>query len=125
MFEVNRSVLIIKPKQAFADWLQALPIEWETHAPKLQQLREDCNAFLIPITEERVGKQDYIRQYWKILFEGELADWCVESAYWPQQRSETLFLQWFDVELHSVLADLDPAPLERLEYSDDALNLQF
>lgn len=125
MFEVNRSVLIIKPKQAFADWLQALPIEWETQAPKLQQLREDCNAFLIPITEERVGKQDYIRQYWKILFEGELADWCVESAYWPQQRSETLFLQWFDVELHSVLADLDHAPLERLEYSDDALNLQF
>ena len=46
MYEVNRSVVIVKPKQPFADWLATLDVEWPQYAPpSLMQVREDCNAF--------------------------------------------------------------------------------
>lgn len=48
MYEVNRSVLVIKPKQPFVDWLLSLPFRFDPEEVNLLNLREDCNALLVP-----------------------------------------------------------------------------
>ncbi len=123
MYEVNRSVVIVKPKQPFADWLATLDVEWPQDAPpSLMQLREDCNAFLIPPAEDVMDAKDYIRQHWQDIFEGELADWTEDESEWPAKRTPNIFQQWFEVELHSVLTDLCEDSLDRESFVPIALN---
>ena len=117
MYEVNRSIAIIKPKQPFFDWLNALPFE-QDEALTLTALRQDCNALLIPPAEDFEDACDFIRTRWRGLFEAELADWCDDDTLWPEKLTPNLFQQWFDVEIHSVLTDLVEEPLEREQFAE-------
>ena len=117
MFEVNRSVLVLRPKQAFVDWLFSLPFSWDTKVVNLAQLQHDCNALLIPPAEHIEDVQKFIRQHWHALLQAELLDWCEDSTLWPEKITQNLFSQWFDITLHSVLTDWDKAPLECVAFS--------
>ena len=121
MYEVNRSVLVIKPKQPFVDWLLSLPFRFDPEEVNLRNLREDCNALLVPPVEDFSEVRDFIKANWSSLFEAELADWCEDDSLWPTPRTQNLFSQWFEVETHSVVTDLAEAPLEREAF--DALDL--
>jgi hypothetical protein len=46
MFEVNRTVLVVKPKQPFLVW--ALSLDDEIKDLTLGRLRADCTAYLVP-----------------------------------------------------------------------------
>ena len=109
MFEVNRSVLIIKPRQPFADWLKQLP---GTPAVDLAELRGNGNAVLIPNVDD-VEPADFLASHFESLFSAELADWCEDESLWPTPLSATLFMDWFDLDIHAVLTDMVSAPLER------------
>ncbi|MGL6046176.1 MAG: VacJ [Vogesella sp.] len=111
MYEVNRSVAILKPRQPFLDWLQNLPGSLDGQL-QLAQLRADCNALLIPAADDYESAEDFVRQHYRTLFGAELADWCDDDAFWPE-LTPALFTEWFDVEIHSVLTDLVDNPLER------------
>ena len=111
MYEVNRSVAILKPRQPFLDWLQQLPGTLDGQL-QLEELRRDCNALLIPAADDYASAEDFVRQHYRTLFGAELADWCDDEVFWPEM-SPQLFLHWFDVEIHSVLTDLVDFPLER------------
>lgn len=109
MFEVNRSVLIIKPRQAFADWLSQLP---GNPVVELAELRNNGNAVLIPNVDD-VDPADFLASHVETLFSAELADWCEDESLWPTPLSATLFMDWFDLDIHPVLTDMVTTPLER------------
>ncbi|MBP7580190.1 MAG: VacJ [Vogesella sp.] len=111
MYEVNRSIAILKPRQPFLDWLKSLPGGLDDQL-ELVQLRGDCNALLIPAADDYDSAEDFVRQHYHSLFAAELADWCEDEAFWPA-LTPALFTEWFDVEIHSVLTDLVEQPLER------------
>ncbi|MFN4236447.1 MAG: VacJ [Vogesella sp.] len=111
MYEVNRSIAILKPRQPFLDWLKSLPGSLDGQL-ELAQLRADCNALLIPAADDYASAEDFVRRHYRTLFSAELADWCDDDAFWPE-LSPALFTAWFDVEIHSVLTDLVDQPLER------------
>ena len=117
MYEVNRSVAIVKPKQPFFDWLNSLPFE-QDETLTLHALRQDCNALLIPPAEDFEDAREFIRRRWRSIFDAELADWCEDAPLWPEKRTPNLFQQWFDVEVHSVLTDLVSEPLEREAFAE-------
>ncbi|MBV8046000.1 MAG: VacJ [Paludibacterium sp.] len=112
MYEVNRSVIILRPKQPFLDWLQSLPGELDP-ALTLTELRENGNAILVPAVDRLDELHEFLSQHCLALFEAELADWCEEDRLWPQPLTPTLFAQWFDVGVHGVVTDLVEEPLER------------
>ncbi|HJV07467.1 MAG TPA: VacJ [Chromobacteriaceae bacterium] len=112
MFEVNRSVAIIRPKAPFLAWLRALP-GGLNGALTLEALTRDCNALLIPAADDYASAEDFVLQHYRLLFQSELADWCDDDAFWPDNLSPALFAEWFEVEIHSVLTDLVDTPLER------------
>lgn len=112
MFEVNRSVAVLRPKQPFIDWLRTLPGGWDT-PPSAATLADACNALLVPAHDEPEALRAYVRAHGDTLFAAELADWCDDERLWPEDRSAARFAEWFDIAVFPVVTDLDEAPLER------------
>jgi hypothetical protein len=112
MYEVNRSVAIIRPKAPFLEWLKNLSEDVDPSLT-LESLGWDCNAVLIPAAEDLDTMEAFIRERYRQLFEAELADWCDDDRFWPENLTAALFADWFDIQIHSVLTDLVDAPLER------------
>jgi len=105
MYEVNRSLAIIRPKAPFFDWLSPACGEDIDHLT-LDALRSDCTTFLIPAFDEPEAGVRFIDDCFETLFEMELASWVADQALWPANRSLQLFWEWFDVELHTMVIDL-------------------
>lgn len=111
MYEVNRSLVLLKPRQPFADWLLALP--GQQADVTLDALRDSANALLIPVAEDLDEIATLLAERMDDLFEAELADWCDDQTLWPTPRTLDVFRAWFDVEIHPVVTDLADAPLAR------------
>lgn len=105
MYEINRSLAIILPKQPFLDWLIRSD---ETIAPDitLAELRRDANALLIPECDDEDSAMEFIYANYEELFVRELEDWVMDERTWPQKRSLRMFQDWFEVEVHSMVTDM-------------------
>ncbi|MFN8769467.1 MAG: hypothetical protein ACK5Z5_09440 [Neisseriaceae bacterium] len=102
---VERSVAIIKPKQAFLDWVnntfQDLPQQLS-----LESIRIDCNSYLIPEVNEIEDGINFIDEKYADLFAMEFASWTEDESLWPQELSLKMFWDWFDVEIFPTTIDL-------------------
>ena len=105
---INRGVVIVKPKQSFLDWLGTLP-DPETHLT-LDDLREDNTAFLISDADAE-NFDCWLRRNFKTIFEEQLWGWWTDATHWPAKRDFRVFRAWFEVEVHSVIVDLDSGRL--------------
>ncbi|UTH75478.1 VacJ [Chromobacterium sp. IIBBL 290-4] len=116
MFEVNRSLALLRPQGPFLAWLKSLPGGIDPQLT-LEMLGADCNAMLIPAADDYDSARDFVLSRYRQLFEAELADWCEDASLWPQKLTPNLFQQWFKLEIHPVLTDLAEEPLEREAFS--------
>ncbi len=103
MFIVDRSVAIIKPRQPFLDWLNALP--GNDIQLTLDEVRCDCTSILIPEANETEDGIAFIDEIAEKLFEMELSSWVAEEQHWPEKRNLKTFWEWFDVEIHLGVMD--------------------
>ncbi|MBI3145543.1 MAG: VacJ [Pseudogulbenkiania sp.] len=115
MYEVNRSVAIIRPRAPFLDWLKQLPGELNDNVT-LESLTRDCNALLIPCADDYDAAEQAVLEQYQSLFQAELADWCDDESLWPAPLTLELFQEWFQLEIHSVLSDIVDEPLERAHF---------
>ena len=113
MYTINRSIAIIRIKQPFVDWANQLPdTEFKS---SLDDFKTDCLAILIPgyqTDEEAIG---YINEIYENIFIEKLYGWCTEEEWFPQDRTNEMFWQWFEVELHSIVMDSCMEPIEEEE----------
>ncbi len=109
MYFVDRSVAVIKPKQPFADWLNAVPDN--DMELSLDSLRADCTVVMMPEFDEPEEGVAFIDEIVDKLFEMELSSWYDDPALWPKDRSLKTFWEWFDVEIHSMVLDAVDTPL--------------
>ena len=72
-----------------------------------EAFEKDRTAFLIPEFDTQAESKKYLTEIWQDIFEYELDGWCTEEAWWPKDRTFKMFKEWFDVEVHSVVIDLD------------------
>ncbi len=103
MYSVDRSVVIVKPKEPFLEWIRNLPGSGIDIT--LEQLRADSTVYLIPDFDEIEDALEAIDHIYGKIFEAELAEWSEEEVTWPQERTLKHFWQWFDVTLHSLVID--------------------
>jgi hypothetical protein len=113
MSEINRSLLILKPKQPFLDWAHSLDAEGKHFT--LEQWTEDSTAYLVPELWEDADQEELLESSYDILFEEQLAGWWTDEAAWPKARNLKMFLEWFDVEFHSLVFDLCNGPIRVIE----------
>ena len=118
MKSVYRTVVIVKPRQPFVEWINTSPeLEMGDHPTSVEELQQDCNAYLVP---ETIALEEALEQLEPLkprLFEMELEGWLLNQRGWPKERTAEVFDQWFALEAHSAVWDLADEPF----YYDEAL----
>ena len=116
MFEIDRSLIVVRPKQPFLDWVQAVDRE---EGLTLEQVREDPAAYLIPEFESDDEQDAILKWCYEVLFEAQLESWYTDPAVWPQSRNLEMFLDWFEVEFQSLVFDLVDEPIQDIDYDSE------
>ena len=115
MQSVNRTAVVIKPKQPFVDWLNSIPDESSDNT--IESISEDNSTFLVPEFFGPDESLEYIKKQYSQIFEWELFGWYTDEELWPQgKRSWKMFQEWFDVEINSEVIDMvDVEEIEKEE----------
>lgn len=114
---INRSVVIIRPKQPLLDWIASVDKKLEVASMSID-VTEEGNAFLIPdedIIDAKEARR-YIEKRWQQIFEQFLFEWVIEDSLWPQKRTLKIFREWFELIYAPMAWDLVDAPLEIEEW---------
>ena len=107
---LNRSIIIIKAKVPFLDWLRSLPDP--DNGTTLDEINFDNTAYLLPEYDMDGQTEHTLEKYYDAIFEDQLTEWWTDSTHWPSPRKLSIFKEWFDVEFHSLILDLVDLPLE-------------
>jgi hypothetical protein len=110
---LNRTLVTLVPKEAFLAWVRSLGEDCE--ALKESDLMQDCNAYLVPEIDSEEELESYFSGQFQRFFEAELADWTEDASQWPE-LSYSMFQEFFDVHVQTVVYDMDGSPLEKEAY---------
>lgn len=95
------------------DWANELPdAEWKS---SLDDFKTDCFALLITEYNTDEGAKRYIDNIYEDIFDELLFGLCTEESWSPQDRTNEMFWQWFEVELHSIVMDSSNKPILKEE----------
>ncbi len=103
MQEIERVAAILKPSETMLEWVNAQAEDNEQVT--LDDIQTDCTVILLPTFEEEEDAEDYLNEIYDELFVTELSAWNDDESTWPTDRSLDTFLEWFDIEFHSVVYD--------------------
>ena len=109
-------MITIRPKQPFFDWVQRCDYD---STLTLEDVREDPAAYLIPEFEDDEEQAEVMKWIYDDIFEAQLESWYPDRAMWPSNRDLKMFLEWFDIEFHSLVFDLLDEPIEVVDYGPD------
>jgi hypothetical protein len=109
MATLNRSAVVVKPKQLFLDWLHAA--DPTSHNLSLRHLTLEPTIYLLPECDTRAELEDALRERCEEIFIEQLAGWFNDEAMWPQDLGFETFCRWFDFQHHSMVVDLCDDPL--------------
>jgi len=109
MQSINRTAIVIKPKQPFVDWVNSTPGDDEY---TLQELTSDNLIFLMPDYDDYEQIQKYLKKIYHQIFEWELFGWYTDENLWPTNRNWKMFNEWFSYEICSEVFDLVGSPIE-------------
>lgn len=116
-FTLNRTVVVLVPKQPFLDWLNNVDPDEQTLT--VEDLREDNEVFLIPQLSDHSDSVEWVEKRWSFLFEHMLMGWVDDETLWPQDRTLELFREWLDIEIHTMAWDLSDEPLYVEDWQDE------
>lgn len=104
---INRSALLVVPKQPFYDWSNALTPDMPKQTP---ENTTEHNSYLLEDELFLDDPKGELKNYWKAIFLNELfSQWTDETAY--PKLSWKLFTEWFDFYRSSIVTDLVDEPL--------------
>ncbi len=103
---INRSAIIVKPKQPFIDWHNSL-------YPDSKMDEIDVDIYLVNNTINDL--ENFLKKKFDKLFTMVLQDWHTNKKEWPQRRNYKMFKQWFRVEISETIYDLERKPVLKSE----------
>ena len=116
-FTLNRTVVLLGPKQPFLDWLN--DVDPDDEPLTVEDVRDDNEVFLIPQFNDNSDSEKWVEKRWSFLFEHMLMGWIDDEAMWPQDRTLDMFREWFDIEIHTMAWDLSDEPLFVEDWQDE------
>lgn len=102
---LNRAALILRYKQPFVDWINAVDPSPDSEAPTLSEVDDERTVYLVEVEDEGELRRWLARNYEEV-FEEELNGWYTDPALWPRERSLKMLEEWCSFELHTVVVDL-------------------
>lgn len=109
---INRTAVIIKPKQPFVDWINNIPDEGTKIT--LEDIDEN-STFLIPEFVNNDEALKYIKKVYAEIFDEELFAWYQEESLFPKNRTWKMFQEWFYIEINSIVLDIVDEEIEKEE----------
>lgn len=109
MATLNRSAVVVKPKQPFLDWLHAA--DPTSHDLNLQDLTRESTIYLLPECDTQAALDNALRKRCEEIFMEQLAGWFNDETTWPQDLGFEVFCHWFECQHHSMLVNLCDDPL--------------
>jgi hypothetical protein len=106
---LNRSIVIIRAKEPFLQWVKSLP---DPAGVSKEIINHDNTAYLLPELSYGFEEEELLEQFHNMIFEEQLNGWWTEKNDWPKKRDLEIFKKWFYAEFHSVVLDLVDAPLQ-------------
>lgn len=107
---VNRAAITIRPKQPYIDWANAL--DHDGPRMTLDHLPEQSVYLVEDIADFLVDTGSVIQRYFREIFKHELDAWHRVENDWPKNRDYGTFMEWFEVEVHSMVFDIHRGRLE-------------
>lgn len=111
MVTLNRSAVVIRPKQPFLEWLHGA--DPTSRHIALEELSRDPAIYLVPEADDTDDAKELLREMCGQIFTEQLESWIVDRRMWPKDRGFDAFCCWFDFQHHSMLIDLCDEPLIR------------
>ncbi len=112
MYTINRSAVIIKPKQPMLDWINHTDSERKF---TIEDISKENSTLLIPQFDSFDGARDYVKKNYEAIFEFELFGWYIDEDLWPRKRTYEMFNEWFDIQINSEVFDLVDEEIEKEE----------
>lgn len=102
---INRNAIILSPLKPFKDWVVNLyPDEADAYI--------ESSTYLI---NEDIDLEEWLKKKYNKLFKIELEWWHTNEKTWPQKRNYKMFNKWFQVDISSMIYDLEDYPISKSE----------
>ena len=114
MFSINRSAIMLIPKEPFHQWLESLP---DAPGNTLEQLREEEHTIYLvndieDSSEKAIDKLLRRDELFADLFFAELMAWYTDPSYYPVEVTLEMFKEWFEIKVHSMVVDTSDDDIE-------------
>ncbi len=100
---LNRSAIVVKPRQPFLDWLHTA--DPTSHRLTLPDLARESTIYLIPECDTEEDVHEVLRELCEEIFVEQLASWFRPEETWPRDLGFGAFCRWFDFQHHSMLVE--------------------
>jgi hypothetical protein len=104
MQELDRVAAVLKPTEKMLTWINHHAESEETYT--LDDISTDCTVVLLPAFDDEEEAEHYLLEIFDELFASELMSWNENPTTWPEDRSIEMFLEWFDIDFHSLVYDV-------------------
>jgi hypothetical protein len=113
MITINRTAIVVKPRQPFLEWLRlADPTSGDL---SLEDLQRDPEVYLLPECGNEEEVRENLEEVCGRIFEEQLDSWYRVPSAWPKRRDLDAFEHWFEWSSHSMVIDLSDDSLLREE----------
>ncbi len=102
---INRAVVLVKPRQPFVDWVNAVAFGEDDTPESLEELRKDANAYLFDEMNDIEDLEEDLKENWLAIFTNEVSDWDEDESKWPELTYKN-FRIWFDFNVGTEVIDL-------------------
>ena len=111
---VKRAAVIVTPKKPYIIWANSLDEDGVKNGEDFTP--EGCVYLIGDVADIFPFDRDMIvRPYFKEIFDEELNSWHRRESEWPSPRTYEIFLEWFEVAVHSMVLDLEGKRMIRTE----------
>ncbi|MHC4164618.1 MAG: hypothetical protein ACYSUM_21060 [Planctomycetota bacterium] len=102
---INRSAVIVKPRRPYLEWARA---DDSTGVAEVvfEDLRREPHVYLLPEYADPRSQREVLDEFWPQVFEAMLEGWLTDEALWPKNRTRTMFDEWFEIQMCSLVQDL-------------------
>lgn len=102
---INRHGIVVKPLKPFADWVFNLYPE--------DGFPEFIDSHVFLVNDEIDDLEAWLKKKFDKFFMFELEAWQTNKKKWPQKRTYKMFNQWFQVELSTMVFDMEKEPVSK------------
>jgi len=104
---INRNAILVKIKQPLLDWINSI------YPDSPVESTNEGTIYLIKEKDSNVAIEKWLKNNFDNIFINELNDWHTDEKDWPQKRTYKQFKEWFDVEIHSMILDLEETVIKK------------